>query len=160
MLQNENQTLPLSNGAKVAVVGPMAFARSDMISDYGNGKWRRQNACWNAAHPTKQGGDECIPTIAEAIAAANAGGSTMQAAGVDIESDSTTGIAAALALVKDSDVVVLTLGIVMTRSAKGLTGKTRPCLASKVTSPSRSLHLASPLWLFSSMVVLWRLTTS
>jgi hypothetical protein len=48
LLQNQNQTLPLSQkGTKLAVLGPMAFVRDDMISDYGDGNWRHQNACWN-----------------------------------------------------------------------------------------------------------------
>ena len=50
--------------------------------DYGNGKWRRQNACWNGspAH-AQQSSDHCIPTVAEALAAANArrGGTTAAA---------------------------------------------------------------------------------
>jgi beta-glucosidase-like glycosyl hydrolase len=49
LLQNRNQTLPLSQKGrtKLAVLGPMAFVRDDMLSDYGDGDWRHQNACWN-----------------------------------------------------------------------------------------------------------------
>ena len=61
--------LTLQHGAKLAVLGPMAFARDDMISDYGNGDWRHQNACWNGSPArASQSSDHCIPTIAEALA--------------------------------------------------------------------------------------------
>jgi hypothetical protein len=102
LLQNDG-TLPLTTGKRVAVVGPMGVERTGMVSDYGNGDWRRQNACYNAAAPGTQGesgksgaqGEPyCLPTIAESIARANVGGKTTVQMGVRLE-HANAGIAAA-----------------------------------------------------------------
>ena len=51
-----------------------------------------------------------IPTIGSQIAAVNAGGTTTVAKGVDVNSDNSSGIAPALALVEAADVVVMAIG--------------------------------------------------
>lgn len=106
--------LPLHNGAKLAVLGPMAFARDDMISDYGNGHWRHQNACWNGspAHAS-QSSDHCIPTIAEALAAASIkhGGTISASVGCSIDGPKQPlEWVQAITTAKSADEVVLVLG--------------------------------------------------
>ena len=51
-----------------------------------------------------------IPTIGSQIAAVNAGGTTTVAKGVDVNSDNSSGITPALALVEAADVVVMAIG--------------------------------------------------
>lgn len=63
---------------------------------------------------------DCIPTIAEAVAAVNRGGRTTSAKGVDVDSKDASGIAAALALARAADVVVLVLGIDKTIEHEGV----------------------------------------
>lgn len=62
---------------------------------------------------------DCITTIGAALTAANAGGTTLVERGVDINSGDTSGIAAALAAVKASDFVILSLGIDKVRRRLG-----------------------------------------
>ena len=71
----------------------------------------------DAAHPASA--YDCIPTIAEAVASYNTGGTTTSAAGVDINSNATSGIAAALALGRAADTIVLALGIDKTVETEG-----------------------------------------
>ena len=92
----------------------MAFARDDMISDYGNGDWRHQNACWNGspAHAS-QSSDHCIPTVAEALGEASSkhGGSTSASIGCSIDGPKQPlEWAEAIATAKSADEVVLVLG--------------------------------------------------
>lgn len=106
--------LPLQRGTKLAVLGPMAFARDDLISDYGNGNWRSQNACWNGppAHAS-QSSDHCIPTIAEALAATSSkhGGTASASIGCSIDGPKQpTQWAAAISTAKAADEIVLVLG--------------------------------------------------
>jgi beta-glucosidase-like glycosyl hydrolase len=78
LLRNDGTALPLRVGSRVAVVGPQSTARGALLSDYAGGQW-----CYGASnkHPWSQQ-EYCIPSIAEGIAAANAGGATSVAAGV------------------------------------------------------------------------------
>lgn len=98
LLKNDGGALPIKVGKKVAVLGPQGVTRSGLLSDYA-----ADQQCFG-------GDDHCIVTIAEGIAAANAGGLTSSAQGVEVNSDKTDGIAPALALAQDSDVIVLVLG--------------------------------------------------
>jgi hypothetical protein len=92
----------------------MAFARDDMISDYGNGDWRHQNACWNGPPATApQSSDHCIPTVAEALAAASTkhGGTSSASTGCSISGPKQPlEWAEAIATSKSADEVVLVLG--------------------------------------------------
>jgi beta-glucosidase-like glycosyl hydrolase len=101
LLKNENGLLPLKAGSKLAVVGPMGMT-TDLMSDYAGGTG--EAGCWPHSDQS------CILTIAQAIEQANKGGQTTSAKGVDVNSKSTAGIAAALALARAADVVVLVVG--------------------------------------------------
>lgn len=94
----DKTTLPLQQGSKVAVVGPQGVARAGLLSDYAS-----DQQCFG-------GGDSCIGTVAEGIAAANVGGVTNAAQGVEVNSQKTEGIKDALDLAAAADVVVLVLG--------------------------------------------------
>ena len=102
LLRNvKGKGLPLRAGAHVAVLGPMRHTREGLTG----GAYAGDQFCWDA-------GLRCIPTVFEAVAAANAGGRTVGAAGVGVSSPSNTpGMHAALALGRAADVVVLVLGI-------------------------------------------------
>ena len=76
-------------GKNIAVVGPMGVTRAGLLSDYAG-----DQQCFEAA-------DACIPTIAEAIAGLNSGGRT-ESAGVDVNSNRTDGIHAAVHLAENS----------------------------------------------------------
>ena len=97
LLKNDG-ALPINEGAKIAVVGPHSISRNGLFSDYA-----ASSHCFN-------GTDACVPTIAEGLAAANQGGSVSAAMGVEINSNKTDGISAALDAVRKSDFVVLALG--------------------------------------------------
>lgn len=90
--------LPLKTGTKIAVVGPQAIAREGLLEDYA-----ADQQCFG-------GGYDCITTIAEAVTAANVGGVTTVAKGVDVNSGDSSGIAAAVAAAAAAEVVVLVLG--------------------------------------------------
>ena len=105
---NGHRALPLVRGKNIAVVGPMGVTRAGLLSDYAG-----DQQCFEAA-------DACIPTIAEAIARLNTGGATKSALGVDVNSNKTDGIQAAVELAKNSDVVVLALGIDKTIEHEGI----------------------------------------
>jgi len=94
----DQRTLPLKQGSRVAVVGPQAVTRAGLLSDYA-----ADQQCFG-------GDDHCIGTIAEGIAAANVGGVTTSAQGVEVNSKNTDGIKEASDIVSAADVVVLVLG--------------------------------------------------
>lgn len=95
---SDSLPLPLAKGSKIAVVGPLALATTTLISDYAVN-------CPMLENQTK------LPSIASAIALANVGGTTTALAGIDVNSGSTAGVAAALKLVAEADTTVLVLGI-------------------------------------------------
>ena len=74
----------------MAVLGPQAVGRRSLLSDYYG-----DDVCWTGSCSGHECYD-CIPTIAEAVASYNTGGTTTAAAGVDINSNATSGIAAAI----------------------------------------------------------------
>eukprot|EP00443_Scrippsiella_acuminata_P015208 CAMPEP_0115234328 /NCGR_PEP_ID=MMETSP0270-20121206/34737_1 /TAXON_ID=71861 /ORGANISM="Scrippsiella trochoidea, Strain CCMP3099" /LENGTH=774 /DNA_ID=CAMNT_0002649073 /DNA_START=30 /DNA_END=2354 /DNA_ORIENTATION=+ len=98
LLKNENDALPLAKGKRIAVLGPQAIARQGLLSDYA-----ADQICFS-------GDDHCIGTIAEAITAANIGGTTLVEQGVDMNSNRTGGMQQALAAAGSADVVVMALG--------------------------------------------------
>jgi hypothetical protein len=75
----------------------MGMTSFGMLSDYAG-----DQICWNDY--------DCIPTIAQAITKVNTG-TTTSAAGVDINSNNSSGIQPALALGSKADIIVLVLGI-------------------------------------------------
>jgi xylan 1,4-beta-xylosidase len=92
-------------------VGPQGMAQAGLMSDYEN-----DESCFG-------GGHDCIQTIFSAIQEMNGQNSdsgdddavtsalTQFAMGVDVDSTDSSGIAAALALVQESDIAILVLGI-------------------------------------------------
>ena len=106
LLTNQGDALPLSGGSSVAVVGPQAVGRHTLLSDYYG-----DEVCWTSDECQGHDCFDCIPTVAEAVERANLGGVTTSAAGVEINSNDTSGIAAALDLARAADAVVLVLGI-------------------------------------------------
>jgi hypothetical protein len=114
LLQNTGGLLPLKRGLKVAVLGPQGVTTSGLLPDY-SGNDRNGQTCQTNGQPSY----DCIETIAAAIAAANTGGTTVAAGGVDVNSTDQSRIAAALALAADADVVILALGIDKTIEHEG-----------------------------------------
>ena len=109
LLRNTASVLPLAGHGQhsIAVVGPQAIAKAGLLSDYAT-----EQAC--APSATESDTDYCITSIAEAVAAVNGGAAanrTWVAAGVEVNSNNTQGIAAAVALAKKADIVLLCLGI-------------------------------------------------
>eukprot|EP01065_Artemidia_motanka_P046983 TRINITY_DN7245_c0_g1_i1.p1 TRINITY_DN7245_c0_g1~~TRINITY_DN7245_c0_g1_i1.p1 ORF type:complete len:747 (+),score=212.76 TRINITY_DN7245_c0_g1_i1:53-2293(+) len=104
VLLKNGGALPIRPGSKVAVVGPLGVQREGLLSDYYG-----DDVCYTSSCSGKNCFD-CIPTIAEAVARANSGGSTTSASGVDVDSDRTSGIPQALALAKAADVVIAVVG--------------------------------------------------
>ncbi|HEY9046331.1 MAG TPA: beta-glucosidase BglX [Ohtaekwangia sp.] len=95
LLKNDKNILPLSKSIKrLAVIGPMADARREMIGS------------WSAAGDWKK-----AVTILEGIkAAVSPGTQVLYAKGSNINDDSTKYLAQAIQTAKQADVVVLTVG--------------------------------------------------
>ena len=131
LLRNDNNILPLKKGTSVAVLGPLGVSGYSLLDDYFG-----DQVCFG-------GGYDCITTISQGIAMANAGGTTTATSGVDINSTNTTGhccwslwsmlfvqpdvatclfqtgIPEALELAAAADVVILALGIDKTIECEG-----------------------------------------
>ena len=86
----------------------MGVQREGLLSDY-----HCDELCFG-------GGYECLTTIADAIAAANVGGETTQAEGVEVFGERTDGVDDALALVAAADVAILVVGINHTVEHEGV----------------------------------------
>lgn len=95
LLKNEKQLLPLSkNSKKIAVIGPLAHARSEM------------NGSWSAAGDWKKS-----VTLLEGIkASVSPSTQVLYAKGCNINDDSTKYFAQAIQTAKQADVVVLAVG--------------------------------------------------
>ena len=104
LLKNDKHVLPLKVGTHVAVVGPQSSGQG-LFSDYFG-----DDICYGTTD-RYQSNLRCVPTIAQAVRELNAHGVTTNATGVGITGTNTSGIAAALALAKAADVVVLAMGI-------------------------------------------------
>jgi len=93
LLKNDKNLLPLKPGSNLAVIGPLADLRSDLLGS------------WSGA------GD---PRAAESVLASikhdNAGGQVVYANGCDISSDDKSGFTAAVDAARRADVVVMLLG--------------------------------------------------
>lgn len=107
LLQNRNETLPIASHKRVAVLGPMAHTRAGLMSSY-----ESDQTC-------PGGGHDCVATLAETIAAWHKGPTT-NAPGVDVASNRTDGIAPAIAIGREADVIVLCLGITKRQEHEGL----------------------------------------
>lgn len=93
LLKNEAQTLPLQPGRRIAVIGPLADARHDLL-----GSWMGT------------GISEGIHTILGGIQHNNGKGNVTFAQGCDVASDRRSGFAAAIKAARAAEVAVLVLG--------------------------------------------------
>lgn len=110
LLKNDNNILPLvANHGKVAVLGPLSQTRNGLMSDYEND----ESCPWEGYK-----GHGCIPTLAESIQELHP--SAVSASGVDVDSNRTDGMQAALELAIEADVVVLCLGTTKAQEREGL----------------------------------------
>ena len=93
LLTNRDGLLPLQDGTRIALIGPLADARDEMLGP------------WSAA-----GRGEDMVTILDGLHQALPSSEILHAPGVEIAGDTTDGIPAALDLARAADVVVLCLG--------------------------------------------------
>lgn len=93
LLKNMGQSLPLKTGAKIAVIGPLADARHDLL-----GSWMGT------------GNSEGIETILGGIQRNNGRDKVTFAKGCDVMSTNRTGFVEAIKTARDADVAVLVLG--------------------------------------------------
>lgn len=93
LLKNTHQTLPLQAGKKIAVIGPLADSKRDLL-----GSWiakGKANSC---------------ETVFEGIQRNNSGAKVTFTAGCDLDSTNRAGFAKAVAAAKRADLAVLVLG--------------------------------------------------
>ncbi|EDQ91999.1 uncharacterized protein MONBRDRAFT_337, partial [Monosiga brevicollis MX1] len=107
LLQNRHGILPLAPGQRVAVVGPLVERGDALLSDYAS------LVCYDGTY-------DCIPTLGASVTAANKGGATTVVPGVDVNSNNSSGLAAAVAAAQAADVVVAFLGTDKTIEREGL----------------------------------------
>ncbi|MXN63613.1 beta-glucosidase [Stappia sp. GBMRC 2046] len=93
LLQNRNSVLPFPETGRIALVGPLADARCEML-----GPWA------SAGNPRE------VVGILEAVRNAFPAAEIRHARGVDIDSCDVSGIEFAVAVARDADFVVLSLG--------------------------------------------------
>ncbi|MCS6930486.1 MAG: glycoside hydrolase family 3 C-terminal domain-containing protein [Saprospiraceae bacterium] len=92
LLKNEKKVLPLSRTARIALIGPLADNRNDLIG------------AWSAAGS----GSDCV-SLLEGLRAASKG-VVWHAKGCDLEGNDRRGFAEAVALAKRADVVLVAVG--------------------------------------------------
>jgi beta-glucosidase len=147
MLKNDKDVLPLVKpDLRLAVIGPLADASAEM-----RGPW------WGAAPP------EGHVTVLAGLQGMLAKSQIFHAAGVDIDGDNMTGVAAALDLCGHADAILLCVGEAATMSGEaasrahlGLPGRQRE-FAAAVFERARALHKPVIVVLFSGrpLVVPW-----
>jgi beta-glucosidase len=93
LLKNHAGTLPLKNTGSVALIGPMAANRHDLLG------------CWAGL-----GRDKDVVTLAEGLAAALPGSNLRVVDGCKLEGDDVSGLDAAVLAARQVDVVILALG--------------------------------------------------
>jgi hypothetical protein len=98
LLKNDGPILPFTIGKKVAVIGPNAASSEALVGSY------LGQVCPNNDF-------SCVPTVVQAIQTINTGGSVTYEEGCKIESNNTSGFAAAVNAAKAADYVVLVMGI-------------------------------------------------
>ncbi|MGA0586558.1 beta-glucosidase BglX [Dyella sp. KRB-257] len=94
LLKNAHGTLPLARSGRIAVIGPLADDRADMLG---------QMAAEGQAR-------DVVPILDGIRQAVGKAASVSYVRGVDVDSDDTAGIPAAVAAARTADVVVLVLG--------------------------------------------------
>ncbi len=93
LLKNENNALPLKPGARVAVIGPLADAKRDLLGS------------WDGL-----GEPERVTSVLAAIRSNNSTGTVVSAKGCEVSSTNRFGFAEALKAAKDADVIVMVGG--------------------------------------------------
>lgn len=93
LLKNSNGTLPLKPGGKIAVVGPLADAQSDLL-----GTWSAEGY----THPPD--------SILTAVRKLNPNGEILYSKGCDVSSGDESGFEGAVKAVENADAAVLVLG--------------------------------------------------
>jgi beta-glucosidase len=147
MLKNDGETLPLASSLRrIAVIGPLADAPAEM-----RGPW------WGAAEADGQ------VSVVAGLRAVLPASQVLHAAGVAIQSEDVSGIAAALDLCTTADAILLCLGEAATMSGEaasrahlGLPGKQRQ-FAEAVFAQSRAMNKPVIVVLFSGrpLIVPW-----
>lgn len=95
LLKNDNKTLPLTKGKTIALVGPLAADRGNLIG------------AWSGAGE----GDKCVSVLdAFQERAAKDGFKLMHAKGCAIEGTDTTGFAEAVRIGREADIIVAVIG--------------------------------------------------
>ncbi len=93
LLKNEAGVLPLKPGVNLAVVGPLADSRRDLLGSWkGEGEW------------------EDIESVLSAITRSNPGAAVTHAQGCDVASPNRSGFRQAIEAAQQADVAVLVLG--------------------------------------------------
>jgi xylan 1,4-beta-xylosidase len=113
LLKNEGGVLPVDvwapSLATVAVVGPHAVTQRELVGDF------YEDALCPGPNTAANRSAWCVPTLGASVADVLAGAgrgdvSVLVSRGVDVVSNDTSGVAAALAAVAAADVVVLAVG--------------------------------------------------
>eukprot|EP00656_Telonema_subtile_P053359 TRINITY_DN7716_c0_g1_i1.p1 TRINITY_DN7716_c0_g1~~TRINITY_DN7716_c0_g1_i1.p1 ORF type:complete len:526 (-),score=141.07 TRINITY_DN7716_c0_g1_i1:109-1686(-) len=110
LLKNEAKTLPFKKGVKTAVLGPHVLSQRDLMSDY-----KGDMQCVGGSDDFS-----CIPTIAAEFTAYNGADNTVVVQGVEIASDNSTQIDAALAAAGAAEQVLLFIGIGSAEEHEGI----------------------------------------
>jgi beta-glucosidase len=146
MLKNDGDTLPLGHVGTIAVIGPLANAPAEM------------GGAWGAAQDV-----ESHVAVLAGLRNVLAGTQILHEAGVDIQSDTTTGIPGAVALCERADAIVLCIGEAANMSGEAasraqldLPGQQR-ALAEAVLARARELGKRVVVVLFSGrpLVLPW-----
>ena len=110
-----SSVLPFRKGLHVAVLGPHGNATKEMVGNYLGQLCPSSTDVVRTGdvrtNPHGDGGFDCVASPLDAISAANTGGTTSFAQGCAVDGTDDSGFAAAVALAKTADVVVLGLGI-------------------------------------------------
>lgn len=140
LLRCDDGVLPIAAGSHVAVLGPLADARHQLMSGY-----TAVEPCANDINQTR---DSCIWSLARAVKAYNgAQGVTVNASGVDVNSTDSSRITAAMELAQKADVVILALGTDGTIEAEGVERY-------DISLPRLQLHLAMQVVALNKPVVI------
>ena len=146
MLKNEGEKLPLGRVRTIAVIGPLANAPAEM------------GGPWGAAQDVQS-----HVGVLAGVRSALEGTEVLHETGVDIQSDATTGISAAVALCDRADAIVLCVGEAANMSGEAasradldLPGKQRE-LAEAVLARAKTLGKRVAVVLFSGrpLVLPW-----
>lgn len=95
LLKNDNKTLPLTKGKSIALVGPLAADRGNLIG------------AWSGAGE----GDKCVSVLdAFQERSAKDGFKLMHTKGCDIEGTDTSGFAEAVLIGREADIIIAVIG--------------------------------------------------